>query len=689
MSTFSFTNQYLTKDGLPWHPVMGEMHYSRTDHRHWDESLCMMKAGGVDIVSSYVIWIHHEETEGDFDFSGNKNLREFVLACKRCGVLFFLRIGPWCHGEVRNGGFPDWVLQKDYEPRTNDVGYLADVERFYQRVYQQVEGLFAPKGGPIIGVQIENEYGHCGGLTGEAGEAHMRTLAAMAKEIGFDAPYYTATGWGGAITGGLLPVMGGYCDAPWDRSTGELPPSGNYIFTLERNDTNIGSDRGFGEGITYDIGKFPFLTAELGGGLQVTHHRRTVPSAADIGAMSLAKLGSGANLLGYYMYHGGTNPVGKLSTFQESTATGYPNDLPVLSYDFNAPIRESRQISGAYKEIKCLAMFLRDFGSDLCTMLPHIPEDNPLDPRNFTALRTSIRHNGKSGYVFVNNHQRHYSMAAHEGVVLSVRLAEKRIDFPSIDIADGDYFFYPFEMEIPGGVLHTATATPLCTLENDGERQMVFYTDGDPHFNTSGQVQPNTLICLTKQEALNAWKVTLDREYLIICENAVFTLNGSSRMTGTKNPKFRVYPDFTKATKFFHKTGMDGIFSIYEPTASWHPLAHKVDRRALDNIETGMQTVEIRVDELSTVHDWLLKISYVGDRAELYANGKLIADNFYTGQPWEVALDGSGSPRAFELRIYGMTSDQKVYLESYAKRENKKSTLDEVALIPVYQWDII
>ena len=91
----------------------------------------------------------------------------------------------------------------------------------------------------------------------------------------------------------------------------KLPPNVNYVFTPERNDANIGSD--FGKKET--AGKkeeFPYLMAELGGGLQPTKHRRPVASAADIGAMSLVKLGCGANLLGYYMYHGGSNPEGRI-----------------------------------------------------------------------------------------------------------------------------------------------------------------------------------------------------------------------------------------------------------------------------------------------------------------------------------------------------------------------------------------
>lgn len=110
--------------------------------------------------------------------------------------------------------------------------------------------------GPVAMIQIENEYGHVGGRTGEEGEAHMRMLRQVAKEVGLKVPIYTATGWGGAVTGGMLPVMGGYCEAPWDQRLTEIEPSGNYLFTEERNDHNIGSDHGIGVGITLIWNRF-------------------------------------------------------------------------------------------------------------------------------------------------------------------------------------------------------------------------------------------------------------------------------------------------------------------------------------------------------------------------------------------------------------------------------------------------
>ena len=104
----------------------------------------------------------------------------------------------------------------------------------------------------------------------------------------------------------------------------------NFVFSHTRNDALIACDHHVENANSYNEEDFPFLTAELGGGLQVTMHRRPVAKGCDVGAMSTVKMGSGAGLLGYYMYHGGSNPKGKLSTLQESRATGYLNDLPEI-----------------------------------------------------------------------------------------------------------------------------------------------------------------------------------------------------------------------------------------------------------------------------------------------------------------------------------------------------------------------
>ena len=186
-TTLTLDSRSLLLNGKPWTPVMGEFHFTRYPENEWREELLKMKAGGVDIVSTYVFWIHHEEIEGQFDWSGSRNLRRFIQTCQQAGLKVFVRCGPWDHGEVRNGGFPDWLLKKGWTTRSNDTNYLDQVKILYGEIARQLDGLFWKDGGPVIGIQFENEY--------KGPAEHLLTLKRLGREAGLDAPIYTRTGW--------------------------------------------------------------------------------------------------------------------------------------------------------------------------------------------------------------------------------------------------------------------------------------------------------------------------------------------------------------------------------------------------------------------------------------------------------------------------------------------------------------
>lgn len=205
----------------------------------------------------------------------------------------------------------------------------------------------------------------------------------MAEEIGLRAPIYTATGWnakyGAAIPEyDVLPVFGGYPEAPWEAHTEKLEPNIHYFFLKSRNDSGIGKDLLVQDADETEVFKmryelYPYATCELGGGVQVTHHRRPVMGEKDISAISLVKLGCGNNLLGYYMYHGGTNDISR-TTLQESKETGYPNDYPIRSYDFQAPLGEYGEVRESYHQLRELHLFVRSFMGKLAPMDTYFPE---------------------------------------------------------------------------------------------------------------------------------------------------------------------------------------------------------------------------------------------------------------------------------------------------------------------------
>ena len=461
--------QYLTLDGKPWLPVMGEMHYTRVPEAEWETEILKMKSAGVQIISTYLIWIHHEEVEGQWDWAGQKDLRHFVELCAKHGLYVVPRIGPWSHAEVRNGGFPDWLLTKAPQTRSNDPAYLSYVDLYYKQIAAQLKGLMWSQGGPVIAIQLENEYR---GRGAGRGNEHILKLKEMAQADGMHVPFYTVTGWDGASipSGAVLPVYGGYPDAPWDASINKLPPSEVYAFRFGSRVTGdmgaigaSGTSTGNAANFTLDT---PFMTAEMGGGMQVTYHRRPIVSADDIAAMMPVMLGSGVNLYGSYMFHGGENPDGKLTTLQETLATHYANDLPVKTYDFEAPLGEFGDERDSLLKLKTWNYFLNDFGPILAPMQPHRPDVLPAGARDLTVPRISVRTSGPAGFLFVNNHVRDYPMPARPNFQVAIKLPGGTINVPEkpIELPADAYFVWPFHQNLSGLHLRFATAQPLAIL---------------------------------------------------------------------------------------------------------------------------------------------------------------------------------------------------------------------------------
>jgi len=467
-STIGANSRYLTLDDRPWLPVMGEFHYVRTPAGEWDAALAKIKASGVDIVATYLMWDYHEETEGRFDWSGDRNLRAFVEAAGRHGLKVFLRLGPWVHAEVRYGGIPDWAV-RSMPTRRDDPVYLRHVERFWGEARRQVEGLLWKDGGPVIGVQIENEYN----LRGPGqGAAHIATLKAMAVRLGFDVPLYTVTGWDATVypRREVAPVFGGYPDEPWGRSTRKLPPKETYAFRFgSRVSGDLGAQtRGGRTGdADGDVAHTPFLGAEYGGGIPTMYRRRPVMQPDDIAAMLPVQLGSGVNLYGYYMYHGGRNAIGR-TTLQEQTAIGGYNDLPIVDYDFQAPFGQYGAANPVLPAIRPFHLFLREWGATLAPMAVHRPDRVPTGPDDLTTPRFSVRSAGDRAFLFYNSHVRQYATAIQRGVRFTVDLPSGPVTFPAtaIDIPADRYFIWPIDMALGAtdARLAWATAQPLTTI---------------------------------------------------------------------------------------------------------------------------------------------------------------------------------------------------------------------------------
>lgn len=365
----------------------------------------------------------------------------------------------------------------------------------------------------------------------------------------------------------------------------------------------------------------------------------------------------------YYMYHGGQNPEGKLSTLNESTASGYGNDLPVKSYDFNAPIGEFGQINPQYYWLRRLHLFLHDFGGKLAPMPAFIPTDRVRDKTDTETLRWSVRTDGNSGYVFVNNYQRLQPMGAKTDAQFKLNLPGGELVIPQKPgtVPAESFFFWPFNMDLNGGTLTYATAQPVC-------RQ------GDSFFFAEIPGVPVGFVFDAK--SLNSspaefHEVKPDRNRPINLVSAsgkpiqIILLSDADSLALQKS-----------GDKIFFETPVKGAKKPVE-------TAHIRDAGPAREIPliSGSNIVAAPTDEdfanaavwqiklpakIDPAKNPLLQIHYIGDVARLTLNGKLIADNFYAGRPFDLGLKRykqeilTGDLR---LEILPLRKDAQIYIE--------------------------
>jgi hypothetical protein len=708
-STIGIDSESLWLNGRRWCPVMGEFHYTRYPAAEWREELLKMKADGITIVSTYVFWIHHEEVEGQWDWQGNHDLHEFVRLAGEVGLKVIVRCGPWCHGEVRNGGFPDWLLAKGWNLRSVDPRYLGKVQLLYRQIAAQLDGELWKQGGPVIGIQLDNEY------TGPAD--YLVALKALARGAGLDVPLYTRTGWTQVTTplpfGEILPLYGAYAEGFWSRELTSMPGQfwSAFRFTQLRFDDNIATEQ-MGHHDVHDapdVARYPYLTCEIGGGMMSSYHRRILVNPEDIVATTIVKLGSGSTLLGYYMFQGGINPEGKLTTLMEAQDTSYTNynDLPERNYDFQAPLGAFGQIRPQYNELRRIHLFLGDFGSAFAAMGTAMPAIRPGAQGDISTLRWSVRSDGRAGYVFVNNYERSLEMPAKPGVQFSVQLPSATVTFPRdpITVPADQAFFWPFNFDVGHGrSLTYALAEPLCALES-GDSRYVFFaaTPGvRAEFAVDGEAAPRTaipgrgvafrlngqdghrvnVVLLSTADSLELWKGRVgNREYAFLTPAGLVLDGPTVRLTSEDREELSV--SIFPAPTGVGPGAADGIFTRFRPPAP--PVA--TVGVSLTQIRDAGPAREIPISKISEPEatepsdadftqaarwkvtvaepipigvDPILRLSYAGDVARYLLDGRLLVDDFYNGRPFDLGLKryaialASGS---LELAILPLRAD--------------------------------
>ena len=688
----SVNNFYFEKNDKPWFPLMGEMHYNRVLPEDWEEGLIKMKNGGLNIVAVYVFWNEHETDKGVWDWNEKRDLRKFVEIAAKNGLYIWLRIGPWAHGEQLHGGHPGWINNMKGK-RSNNAEYIAAGARLFEQIGQQTAGLYFKDGGPIIGVQLENEF-----ATGEA--EHISSLKQIALNAGILPVYWSVTANTVFDDSKLevIPLQGSYPYRGWERGGGKATKDFLY-----GNDQWIMTDA-LGK-VYYNVTKFPKGLCEQGVGSQMTYNNRFIVEPHIVEAHLQNQIGRGMNLVGYYMFHGGTQSPGLKEP-------GYPE-----SYDFQAPISEVGQLRPSYKYLKILHNFINDFGNELAAMQV-VEALNPLKDELDTAnLRYIARMNGKSGFVFLCNSQVRVTMP-DKNIRLRIKLKDETIEFPTFVLKGQTSPILPVNIGIKDVTIRYATAQPFAKIENDNHIYVFFQKlpkvnpqislsfPGNAKLVASGWTQQKqnnyynlsagssnyiqikqgdgksiTLVFLGRSEAEKAWRINHQgKQTLLITDADVL---------------------YKKNEIVLHRLGSNQFnVKIYPADASLLPVSRTFQSQGYaiytTDVRKNFPTINIRNDKDSAViaipallpsdvDDIFADISYFGGSAEVIDNGKTATDNLYNGSDWLLGLKRfkgrniTVKIKPWQNQITGVAAGK----EQQAIRAG--TTISQIGLLPQYK----
>ena len=326
-------------DGKPIVIKSGELHFSRIPRAYWRHRLRMCKAMGLNTVCAYMFWNFHEPQKGEFNFSGRADVAEFCRIAQQEGLLVILRPGPYSCAEWDFGGFPYWLLQDEtMKLRSRYSGYLQACKRYTQQVGRELKQLQITRGGPIIMVQVENEYGSFGD-----DKEYLGILRDDWREAGFEVPLFT-------------------CDGPVQLQNDvrdDLFCVVNFGSNPEKNFRPLRAIRPDGPLMCGEY--YPGWFDHWGG----DHH---TGSTAKIKKDLTWMLDHRASF-SIYMVHGGTS-------FGFTAGANYSDHYQpqTTSYDYDAPISEAGWATDKYLQIRHLLSSYLDEGETL----PEIPAKNPV-----------------------------------------------------------------------------------------------------------------------------------------------------------------------------------------------------------------------------------------------------------------------------------------------------------------------
>lgn len=676
-------NYYLELDGKPLPLMLGEIHPERYPAEYWEDAILAMKAAGLNGISVYLFWNQIEPKPGVFDFEGNNNIRRFVELCAKHGMYAWLRVGPFCNAETFLGGLPPWLYGMPLTERSNHPLYLELVGRYYAKIGEQLSGMMWQQGGPVIGVQVENELGVAGvewqrlfplyvngggytGLKGDDFSAHYLNLKKLAAAGGLGAPFFSCTGWG---LNDSKPIP--YTEI----MPTELGYMGGYYFHKLRDKNWLTLFDDTDHVLKKYWGKCPVGLSEIGTGLsleKVAIGRGDLPPETYT-CTTLTRVGSMPTIYaGYYMFHGGSNPL--LSPYGWSVKS--EEKFPQINYDFQAPLGEFGDWRPALFHLRPFNHFLVHYGANLAATSVCQPAD-PVVKSDDDRLRAVARMDGTSGFLFFNNYGCIVPLSPRPGTRFEVLTANGTLTLPRVaklDIPSGAAGVLPLNLPLGGGAtLLSATVQPVCHFVHDGRTYHIFtqlsgmpcelvlgkdakidtappkdpapQPDGAQVFSVTPSRHdaitlhapdgtPITLLVLTQEDARNLAIFPRGKKSpLLTISRHPVTFDGSQLRIQSRSPEMEVsvFPPLAQATN----ARTDGLFQKLTLTVPTRTITPTVGKLA-----PNKWVVTLPESAFDGLADISLDFTYSGQACRIFdiATGTMVADQFQLGTPWHIGL---------------------------------------------------
>ncbi len=340
--TFGWQEEKFLLDGKSFQIIAGDMHYARVPREFWRDRMKKMKAMGLNTLTTYVFWNLHEPRPGEFDFTGNLDVAAYVRMAQEEGLWVIARPGPYVCTEWEFGGFPAWLLKApDMKVRSADPRFLKAAAQYMKQVGNHLAPLQITRGGPIIMVQIENEYGSFG-----SDKVYLNAIRQMIIDAGFEVTLFTSDGDASKLAEGTLPEVLSVINF----GAKDSPEKKFAIFDQFRQ-------------------KVPRMCGEFWVGWFDSWGVKHETVAAEKAAEGLDWMLSRGISLSIYMFHGG-------STFGfMNGANKYETYKPIISgYDYDAPLDEAGRPTRKFFAMREVIKKHLPLG----TVLPELPEPLPM-----------------------------------------------------------------------------------------------------------------------------------------------------------------------------------------------------------------------------------------------------------------------------------------------------------------------